>query len=292
MPSRDQTERIGFEDAGGTEPYARALDEDRIIRTGDEPDEFRVQLGEGDVHEVLLAGLEGEMYGACDCDGWAFHREGVDGWASSWARPCAHLCAVRQEHVLEDLIPESFANEVQDVSAEVVDVADQEERSDEQDAVDEPDVPAPSEPAAPAQQRDDPFADVLENVPERFVMTLDGEPYIRREGYARLARQVGLSVESEMITWASETDLELAEARAVVRDDDGRTWTGSATAHRDTEDLLNAHANLNELAETRAITRALSWATGAGISAMEVAADQDDLAGDRPTARADGGDRR
>jgi hypothetical protein len=102
-------------------------------------------------------------------------------------------------------------------------------------------------------------------------MTLGGDPYIRREGFQRLARREGYRVESEMRTWASDTDNELAEARARVLDEDGDVVaTGTGTAYLPDEDLSGAKGNLNELAETRAISRAMGWATGAGLSAVEV----------------------
>ena len=303
MPNREQAERIDFGRASdeGIDPWKRAVPADVDLQDGNAEDAWRVRLDDGDRHEVLLAGVEGEMYGACDCDGWAFHRH-------EWepARPCAHLSAVRQGHALADVtVPETFAGSTVDREEMDVDVVKPGENPDVDTAAEridedsEPtddvveDVPQPAEQETASSTRADTFAGVLEDIPERFVMELDGDPYIRREGWAHIAHQAGLRVEAEVVTWASETDLDLAEARATVRDQDGDVVaTGSATAYRDCEDLLNAHANLNELAETRAITRALSWATGAGASLAEVSADQDDLAGvdhDRPEARADGG---
>jgi hypothetical protein len=45
--------------------------------------------------------------------------------------------------------------------------------------------------------------------------------------------------------------------------------------------LSGATGNLNELAETRALSRAMGWATGAGLSAVGVdaSAECDDLRG-------------
>lgn len=304
MSDREQTQRVDFARASdeGIKSWKRAVTADVSIQDGNADDAFRVQLDDGDRHEVLLAGVEGEMYGTCDCDGWAFHRHE---W--SRARPCAHLSAVRQGHALANVdVPETFAGstmEPDEMDVDVVtpgeddeQVATAAERINEQreptdDVVE--DVPKPAEDSTATPARVDTFAGVLEGIPERFVMELDGKPYIRREGYARIAHEADLRIESEIVTWASQTELDLAEARATVRDQTGDVVaTGSATAYRDVEDMTNAHANLNELAETRAITRALSWATGAGASLAEVGADQDDLAGvddDRPEARADGG---
>jgi len=104
-------------------------------------------------------------------------------------------------------------------------------------------------------------------------MTLDGDPYIRREGYAVIASRLGLRVRVELLERAGETDHTSAEALATVwpeGEDPDEGWVDVGSAHVDVEDMKDARGNLDELAATRAITRALSWATGAGISAAEV----------------------
>jgi len=107
-------------------------------------------------------------------------------------------------------------------------------------------------------------------------MTLGGDPYIRREGFQRLARAEGYRVDTDMVTYQSDTDNELAEARARVIGEDGDVVaTGTGTAYLPEEDLAGAAGNLNELAETRALSRAMGWATGAGLSAVEVDASEE-----------------
>lgn len=72
---------------------------------------------------------------------------------------------------------------------------------------------------------------------------------------------------------AHETDFQHALYRGQVweaGDDPGEGWEDVGTARLEHENLDGAEANLDELAATRAITRALSWSTGAGISAAEV----------------------
>jgi len=106
-------------------------------------------------------------------------------------------------------------------------------------------------------------------------MTLGGDTYIRRAGFQRLARSEGYRVKTEMRTWASDTDCELAEARARVLENGDVVATGTGTAYLPEEDLSGAAGNLNELAETRALSRAMGWATGAGLSAVEVDASEE-----------------
>lgn len=250
----------------------------------DRPDLFIVELQDSeDGHNVSLAEERGSetFIGWCSCDGYKFDQG--DG-------PCAHLCRVRQAHALDDVtVP--YVDPVQDVDAEVrePDVDDQEDGAenvqelepasgaDDSDAdpqgerPDHAGGPTPSPANAPrAPSAADPFADSLQDVDDRFIMTLGGDEYIKREGYARLAYVQGLEIDTELVTWASDTDFTAAEARAVVRDPEtDRTWSGHATAHLEDEDLSGAAGNLNELAETRAITRALAWATGEGMSAAE-----------------------
>ena len=114
----------------------------------------------------------------------------------------------------------------------------------------------------------DPFATQLaENIPERFVMGLGDEPYIRRAGYAAIARDANLRVTVDPVTPAEETDFEHARYKAVVRDADGEVvGEDFGTAHLDGEDLSGAKYQLDELAATRACRRALEWATGAGAT--------------------------
>lgn len=242
----------------------------------DERGRFSVAFDEGEQHDVILVEDSESFVGWCDCDGFAFHQDEAGG-------ACAHICLVAQANALSDVVPtvedvdvESDQEAVEEARAAdgasgdvVATVPASEPQGSTVEDVDPEPVDADIVGEAGGASLPDPFADSLGELPERFIMELDGQPYIRREGYAVLARREGLTVETELVTWASETGFEAAEARAVVRDDDGHEWTGSATAHAATEDLRGAEGNLNELAETRAVTRALSWATGAGMSATE-----------------------
>lgn len=265
-----------------TESWTRAKGASSAdIESRDEPSRFSIELPDGSKHETLLVkGTDETRWGACDCQGYGGHTEA-----------CAHLCALSQLGALDKIaIPtgdelvatikdrgpdDADANEGADTPQGVMDQTLEDATADADVDVVDTDAGSELEAAAEADSNAledaDQFAGSLaDDVPDRYVMTLDGDPYIRREGYAVLAHRQGLSIESEIITWASDTDFEAAEARAVVTDPDtGRTWTGTGTAFLEEEDLAGAAAQLNELAETRAITRALSWATGAGMSANE-----------------------
>jgi hypothetical protein len=81
-----------------------------------------------------------------------------------------------------------------------------------------------------------------------------------------LCSQFDVSVSSQAVTRSSETDFEYAEFEATAIDADGNEYSGFGTAHieRDDDKFI-----LNELAETRAMKRAATWATGIGITAIE-----------------------
>ena len=267
--------------------FERARDEDVTVDPGDAVGRATVIVGDGDPHDVVLVEDDDGEVGYCDCDGFAFHEDELPGGV------CAHLVALAMEATLNegliktvgDVIDVDDARDHPDVEqTDVVD--DVQDESDEPEVVDAEAVEADPDATgdaiddlpdrddhADAPALDDPFAGALEDVDDRFVMRLGGDPYIRREGFQRLAKAEGYRVESEMRTWAGDTDCELAEARARVLDDDEVVATGTGTAYLPDEDLSGAAGNLNELAETRAISRAMGWATGAGLSAVEVDAE-------------------
>lgn len=269
---------------------------------------FAVTFSDGSDHQVVLVEDDAGYVGACDCNGFAFHGDQP-------GAGCAHVYLLCQMDALSsNTVPEvddvdvidgddmdvdvvehgaDAGDDVQEASADPPEHADHAgETVDDVVDVSDAGVPKgngtpPGEAKSPAL--DDPFAGALEDVDDRFVMTLGGDPYIRREGFQRLARREGYRVETEMRTWASDTDCELAEASARVLDEDGEVVaTGTGTAYLPEEDLAGAKGNLNELAETRALSRAMGWATGAGLSAVEVDASAEFDDADREVAT-DGG---
>jgi len=110
--------------------------------------------------------------------------------------------------------------------------------------------------------------DPVDWMPSHFVDTIQGVPTVNRKGYAVIASQYGVAVTAEPITLASKTDFEYAEFRAVAQTEDGREYSGIGSAHVDRQDGDDKHL-LNELAETRAMKRAVAWATGVGMTAVE-----------------------
>lgn len=110
-------------------------------------------------------------------------------------------------------------------------------------------------------------ADPLTAMPGHFVDRIEGEPTINKKGYCVLAERFGISVTSEALVSASETDFEYAEWKATATTEDGREYSGTGSAHieRGSGNNTDDPYVLNEQAETRAMKRAVQWATGIGI---------------------------
>jgi len=277
-----------------SESWKRALDESSQadVEDLDELGRFVVQLPDGSsAHDVLLVKDAGEnLVGACDCKGWTMHGDA-----------CAHLCTLAQRDVLDDIIQRNnkVAEHLLDVREDDPDVDVVEhapDRDDQEDAVDGDPVEDPVDdgeaqdgatgtPAKPveavepqgkdaedlpANDDSDPFAGKLPDLPDHLVMEMDGEPYIRRAGYARLAKAEGFRLDLREVVGAHQTDWKRAKYHARVEDESGNVVASDVgSAHLDVEDMANAEANLDELAATRAACRALAWATGEGLTAVE-----------------------
>lgn len=110
--------------------------------------------------------------------------------------------------------------------------------------------------------------DPVDWMPSHFVDTIQGVPTVNRKGYAVIASQYDVSVVAEPVVRASETENEYAEFKAIATTENGQEYSGFGSAHVDRQDGDDPHL-LNELAETRAMKRAVSWATGIGMTAME-----------------------
>ncbi|UXF50488.1 hypothetical protein 7908G3F9_25 [Haloquadratum phage sp.] len=106
----------------------------------------------------------------------------------------------------------------------------------------------------------------VEWLPDHLIDIVEGVPTISRKGYCIVCQQYGVSIESESIVRSSDTEFEYAEFRAVAVDSDGKAYSGFGTAHVERGDDPYL---LNELAETRAMKRAATWATGVGLTAVE-----------------------
>jgi hypothetical protein len=138
--------------------------------------------------------------------------------------------------------------------------------------------PDPQKPAEPEviESNDTTTTDIPENpdidkdpvewLPSHFIDTIQGTPTINRKGYCVICSKFDVSVQSEAIVRSSETEFEYAEFEATAVDSDGNEYSGFGTAHIERGD---DRFMLNELAETRAMKRAATWATGIGITAIE-----------------------
>ena len=132
--------------------------------------------------------------------------------------------------------------------------------------------PLPAEPRSlPAGMPETVRTDPLDIVPEYMITEVEGQPTINKRGYAVIAHHFDIAVQSEAITTAGETDHEYAEFKATAwKKDEGpeNGYTGHATA-RASEARRGIENNLNEMAETRAMKRAVAWASGVGLLAWE-----------------------
>jgi len=142
---------------------------------------------------------------------------------------------------------------------------------DEREPVPEPDggaeVVEPHTDELPEQTEVSVQDDPVEWLPGHFVDDIQGVPTVNRKGYAVIASKYGISVEAEPVTLPSETGFEYAEFRATAETPDGETYSGFGSAHVSRQDGDDQYL-LAELAETRAMKRAVAWASGVGLTAM------------------------
>jgi len=122
------------------------------------------------------------------------------------------------------------------------------------------------EPGVREMQDKDISDDPLSVMPSHFVDRIQGTPVINRKGYAVLAEHYGIEVVAEPVTLPGATDHTYAEFRAIATTEDGTEYSGFGSAHVDRQDGDDPYL-LAELAETRAMKRAVAWATGVGMTA-------------------------
>ncbi len=142
------------------------------------------------------------------------------------------------------------------------------------------------------------------DIPPGFVLEMNGKPYVSKEGLLLQARRIGYaSIEADVKPidgdpkngWEAEgriyrllTAAEIAMLSKVadMRDTAGflqayrdlrRPTTAHATATKENVQMTTLHHRLRELAETRAINRALRLYTGCGLATPEEATDAKDL---------------
>ena len=113
------------------------------------------------------------------------------------------------------------------------------------------------------------FVTQVKGVPDAFMVNMgtpqDKSIHIKKEGYYYLAAESDIDVQTEPLNPSWEGDDEFAAWKATATKGD-KEWSNVGTATLDGEDMSGAEYNLDELASTRAACRALSMATGAGVT--------------------------
>ncbi len=131
-----------------------------------------------------------------------------------------------------------------------------EKNESEEIAVDESDLDAID------QLGDSLGTDPLDILPEHMVDTIQGQPAVNKRGYAMIAERYGIEVSADIEVYPWENEEGRCVARATAVTEDGREYSGWATASADDGDMND---QIIELAETRALKRGVSWASGVGI---------------------------
>jgi len=270
-----------------------------------DPDLFKIELPDGDPHLTLFVTHTDDAHaGACSCEGYLYNRY------------CAHLFVLAQLDVTDNILRtddrragDLLEGSVEQPDPDVQEYDDQDDGPGKQDGQGtdtgsiSPDEAVPVESSASESvepqgtdtqnrsarpstdgktdstalaKEENPFAGELPDVGREYVMEMGGETYIRRAGYARLARSEGYRLQFDEVVGAHETDWTRSKYRAHVFDETGEQVSediGTA-GPPENEDMADAESNLDELAATRAATRALAWATGEGLTAVAEVAEQ------------------
>jgi len=104
--------------------------------------------------------------------------------------------------------------------------------------------------------------DPLSILPGHMIDTIQGQPAVNKRGYAMIAERYGIGVSARVVQFPWDNDEGRCVAHARAETEDGREYSGWATASAEDGDMSD---QLIELAETRALKRAVSWASGVGI---------------------------
>jgi len=108
--------------------------------------------------------------------------------------------------------------------------------------------------------------DPLNILPGHMQDTIQGTPAINKRGYAMIAERYGIEVTTTIEAYPWDNDEGRCVAKAVAITEDDKEYTGHATACKEDGDMPE---QIVELADTRAMKRAVSWASGLGIVAYE-----------------------
>jgi len=126
------------------------------------------------------------------------------------------------------------------------------------------------EPERPPTPNEDPLAqlgeelgtDPLDILPGHMTDRIQDELAVNKRGYAMIAERFGIEVNADVVEFPWDNEESRCVATATATTDSGDEYSGWATACADDGDMPE---QLIELAETRSLKRAVSWASGVGI---------------------------
>jgi len=170
------------------------------------------------------------------------------------------------------------APETQEVNPEVVDMTEPEPMPTDpgtpaaKAAAPEPPQPTEKETAEAIDKLGESLEDDPLNIlPGHMQDNIQGTPAINKRGYAMIAERYGIEVTTTIESYPWDNEESRCVAKAVAITEDGQRYTGHATACKGDGDMPE---QIVELADTRAMKRAVSWASGLGIVAYEELSDE------------------
>lgn len=104
--------------------------------------------------------------------------------------------------------------------------------------------------------------DPLSILPSHMIDEISGQPAINKRGYAMIAERYGIETTADVVEYPWDNPENRCVAKATAVTEDGKTYTGWATASVEDGDMSE---QIIELAETRSLKRSISWASGVGI---------------------------
>ena len=173
-----------------------------------------------------------------------------------------------------------YEPDTEDVDAEVIDMTDNETPPDPGTPAAKAADPREGTPTEPRQQETaeaiDRLGESLEDdplniLPSHMQDSIQGTPAINKRGYAMIAERYGIEVTTSIESYPWDNKEGRCVAKAVAITEGGKEYTGHATACKSDGDMAE---QLVELADTRAMKRAVSWASGLGIVAYEELSDE------------------
>jgi len=104
--------------------------------------------------------------------------------------------------------------------------------------------------------------DPLSILPSHMIDEIQGKPAVNKRGYAMIAERYNIEVSARVKQFPWDNEEGRAVAHAVAVTEEGKEYSGWGTASAADGDMDD---QLIELAETRSLKRAVSWASGVGI---------------------------